>query len=271
MPFSKLSSHLRQLPWQGHLALLGSLLLASSTAACVYRTPQAHVPVAIPAFSAIDVEGSTTEVTTAEGLALKPDADQKIRRDLAEALAAAGKRRGASDEQAAQAGERGKARFHAHVHIQEEIPWDAAINKDGIAVVSLIAFPFGIINTRERLTVDVTVESGGWAFTGHGAADKFGSLYSPALKRALAVALDQALADASAHGGERLAAPEGQGGAPLQQKPPDWKVQGIAGGGKGSLLKARGAGSLGGNRGPSPTVRTPESPRRELPSASALP
>ena len=229
MPFfSSLSGHLRPLPWQRYLTLLGSLLLASSTAACVYRTPQAHVPESIPVFSAIDVEGSTAEVTTVEGLALQPDAEQKIRRDLAEALASAGKRRRAApgDEQA---GERGKARFHAHVHVQEEIPWDAAINKDGIAVVSLLAFPFGIINTRERLTVDVTVQSGGWSFTGHGAADKFGSIYSPALKRALAVALDRALADASTHGGERLATPAGQGGARLF----GWGRILAAGGGRG--------------------------------------
>jgi hypothetical protein len=48
------------------------------------------------------------------------------------------------------------------------------------------------------LSVDITITRDGRTFVGHGSADKRGSIYAPARKRALAVALDQALASASA-------------------------------------------------------------------------
>jgi hypothetical protein len=55
------------------------------------------------------------------------------------------------------------------------------------------------------VTVNVSFESGGRVFKGTGAADEHGSLYSSAYKRALRVALDRALADATQHASEPAA------------------------------------------------------------------
>ncbi|MCA9643462.1 MAG: hypothetical protein KC492_22340 [Myxococcales bacterium] len=61
----------------------------------------------------------------------------------------------------------------------------------------LVAAPAGAMIEASDLTVDVDLEAGGQTFHGHGEANKNGSLYVDARRRALAVALDRALKDAA--------------------------------------------------------------------------
>ena len=91
----------------------------------------------------------------------------------------------------------GRARVRVRIDLERRSSIYDAMRKDGIAFVALLGAPLGLVIDNEKLSVDLTVESAGRTFTGHGAAEKLGSLYAPARRRALAVALDRALADAS--------------------------------------------------------------------------
>lgn len=74
------------------------------------------------------------------------------------------------------------------------------LHQDGIALWFLI-WPMlgGMVTEREHVGVDVVVTSHGRLLRGHGEAEKEGSIYAPAQKRALALALGRALRDAYAH------------------------------------------------------------------------
>ena len=74
----------------------------------------------------------------------------------------------------------------------------AFLHQDGIALWFLI-WPLmgGMVTAREHVGVDVVVTSHGRLLRGH--APKEGSIYAPAQKRALAVALGRAFRDAYAH------------------------------------------------------------------------
>jgi len=76
----------------------------------------------------------------------------------------------------------------------------AFLSQDGIALWFLV-WPMlgGMVTAREHVGVDVVVTSHGRLLRGHGEAEKEGSIYAPAQKRALAVALGRALRDAYAH------------------------------------------------------------------------
>src|SRR5580765_2727326 len=75
----------------------------------------------------------------------------------------------------------------------------AFLSHDGIALWFLI-WPIlgGMVTEREHVGVDVVVTSHGRLLRGHGDGEKEGSIYAPAQKRALAVALGRALRDAYA-------------------------------------------------------------------------
>ncbi len=99
-----------------------------------------------------------------------------------------------------------RANQHAHgapmamsVAVQVDKPrsYLAFLQEDGIAAM-LIVWPVlaGVVTERAKLSVDVVITSGDRLLHGHGTAEKEGSLYAPAQKRALAVALGQAVASA---------------------------------------------------------------------------
>jgi hypothetical protein len=79
------------------------------------------------------------------------------------------------------------------VDLEDEFYW---VKYCSVACV----FPalMGTVGGYTTLAVDVTVETDTGTYIGHGRATKWGGLYAPAFKRALAVALDEALATASA-------------------------------------------------------------------------
>lgn len=64
--------------------------------------------------------------------------------------------------------------------------------------MGILPLPLGLTYEQAKLSVDVEVEveRNGQTFRGRGAAEKMGGSYAPARRRALAVALDRALASA---------------------------------------------------------------------------
>lgn len=157
---------------------------------CAYQTPAAHIPAAMPAIApgSLDV----TEVTVVDA---KHEVDDEtvagVRRETTEILVKAAKERGALAAP-------GHTTVHAHVTLEERRNFaEDALHQDGIAIFGLWPMAFGMVNAQQRLSVEVEVETNGRTFHGRGSAEKAGSLYSDARRRALAVALDRALADAA--------------------------------------------------------------------------
>jgi hypothetical protein len=171
--------------------------VAAGAAGCAYRTPAVHLPAAIPpvAPGALDV----TEVTVvADGDDVDPEDAADVREWTAALLAKAANERGAAHPAGAAGG---PARVHVHVELVSSRPgFFLGILKGG-PLTGMIALPGWLLGgeiVRERLRVGVTLETGGRTFTGEAWGDKAGSLYVPARRRALAIALDRALAAAAA-------------------------------------------------------------------------
>jgi len=163
------------------------LALAGGAAGCAYATPTTHIPPAIPALDPCTLD--VTDVTVVDRAhGGDPEVAADVRHDTALILLRAAKRRG---------GESGPSRVSVRVELVETRSIMDSVAVDGMAIFALVPAPLGTVTGRERLEVDLTVYVGGRTFVGHGSANKLGSIYAPALKRALAVALDEAFADAS--------------------------------------------------------------------------
>ena len=90
-----------------------------------------------------------------------------------------------------------RERASSHVTLEERADYlDNALRQDGFAVMGILPLPLGFTYEQAKLSVDVEVERNGQTFRGHGTAEKMGGIYAPARRRALAVALDRALASA---------------------------------------------------------------------------
>ncbi len=166
------------------------LAFAFALTGCAYRIPETHVPTPIAdevATSPIDI---TVDAARGE---VDSKTAQSVRDDTVAILAGAGAR-------PRDAG----ARMHVHVRLVARRDANDALNEDGFAVFGLWPVVFGMVCERQELTVDVTIDADGRAITGHGAAEKLGGIYAPARRRALAVALDAALADAARKTGVSL-------------------------------------------------------------------
>jgi hypothetical protein len=167
------------------------LVLAVTMTGCAFRTPTPTVPRAIagdappPAHlqvTSIDVQargGTVDEATTSA-----------VRAQTAKILADAARKSCTGD---------GPATVHVTVTLGEYVDELAsAVYHDGFAYLGwVVGAPAGLTYERQELGVEVTITRGGRTFTGHGQAEKEGSIYARARKRALAVALDRALADAA--------------------------------------------------------------------------
>jgi hypothetical protein len=83
------------------------------------------------------------------------------------------------------------------VNVEKPRDYLSFLHTDGIGLFFLI-WPIlgGMVIDRSKVDVDVVIASGNRLLHGHGSADKEGSVYAPARKRALAVALDQAVSSA---------------------------------------------------------------------------
>lgn len=170
-------------------ALLSGFLFAPGSG-CAYQTPAAHLPASVSGIApgALDV----SDVTVVDARRPIDDATvEGVRRETAAILVeAANARIGPA------AG--GGAVVHAHVTIEQEDNFlDRAMREDGLAAFSVVTLPLGMKYEQARLSVDVEVERNGQTLRGHGTAEKMGGIYAHARRRALAVALDRALAAAT--------------------------------------------------------------------------
>jgi hypothetical protein len=166
-------------------------ILGLSITGCAFRTATPAVPAQIagdsrpPAHlevSSVDVV-TTGPVTTPKAYDI-PSLTRKI-------LAYAARRSRTGD---------GPATVSVEVTLGKYGSWLPDLEHDGIVLMPLLpVFLAGVVFEHQALRVDLVVTREGQRFLGHGKAEKAGSLYAPALKRALAVALDRALADASGH------------------------------------------------------------------------
>ena len=160
-------------------------LVLALGAGCAFRTATVHVPAPIPAMAAGQLATDVT-VTGAEPVddAVAGEVRAKTTRMM---------RKAASEHGA-------PGHVQVSVDLARRVDYLSFLHRDGMAA-AFLAFPLlaGMVLDHETIGVDVTVESGGRTFTGHGEGDKDGSLYASGLKRALAVALDRALADAAKH------------------------------------------------------------------------
>jgi hypothetical protein len=170
------------------------LILALPIAGCAFRTPTPAVPRAIAGDAArpARLEVSSVEVVTAAGAA-DAETAADVRAQTRKILADAARKSATGD---------GPAKVGVTVSLGKYEDYVAhAIRQDGMALIFWgMAAPSGLTCDRQALSVDVVVTHDGRRFFGHGEADKEGSIYAPARKRALAVALDHALADAAKYG-----------------------------------------------------------------------
>ncbi len=153
-------------------------LLALATG-CAYRTPNVALPPEVPAIEQTAVSVEAKDELDAETIA-------ELRGKTEQLLARASRSR------------TGHARVCVRVVVEKDT--DAltdAMHTDGMAAMAVPALLLGTSFQRARVAVDVAVETeDGRMLRGRGEAEKDGSLYAAARKRALAVALDRALADA---------------------------------------------------------------------------
>jgi hypothetical protein len=174
---------------KNHLARTFLLLaLATGPMGCVYRVPPAHLPdfLAVPA-AGLDV--AEVQIVDHHPTQVDTDTPEDAWQDTVQILAGAARERPASGAL--------PARVRVRIDRDRRGSIFDSMRTDGIASIGLFFLPFGFVMDNEKISVDVTIEHAGRTFTGHGSAEKLGSMYAPARRRALAVALDRALADAS--------------------------------------------------------------------------
>lgn len=157
--------------------------------ACTYRTPDVHYPEGLPAIDPARL--ALTKVTVYDegrGAAVtEPDTVGEVQRDLDEVFAKAVRKRGTTGSDAKA---KINVRLFAHGGMSD------AVSRDGCAAVGYVTTPSGQATEWEELAVDLTLDVEGRTYRGTGRAEKIGSIYVDARRRALATALDIALAQA---------------------------------------------------------------------------
>ncbi|MDI1451052.1 hypothetical protein [Polyangium sp. 6x1] len=163
------------------------LAVALGASGCAYRVPPTHIPPSL-AFSAADLDVDEIRIVDHDPTRDDTDTPADIWQDTVQILSKAARARPGASE---------GARVRVRIDLEQRSSIYDAMRDDGIAAMGMLFGLFGLVIDNEKLSVDVTVERAGRTFTGHGSAQKLGSFYAPARRRALAVALDRALADAS--------------------------------------------------------------------------
>jgi hypothetical protein len=171
------------------------VVAATRVVGCTYATSAVHVPESLPGFGAGELALGNVDVIRSKG-----DIDARTAGDVCgEVEDILG--RAVQSHAATAAGDSG-ARVDVSVRIdgQDDFIADAGYY-DGCGAMPLLIFaPGGTMTENDRVSVSLVVRSRAGVYEGHGFGDRNGSLYVGARRRALAVALDRALADAAAHG-----------------------------------------------------------------------
>ena len=170
------------------------LLFVTLSAGCAFRTPTPSIPPSLAGDAAppAHVTVAAVAVTSTEG-ELDIETRDAVRAQTEKILVDAARKN-------ATGGQAPVVRADVELGVFEDYA-AAAMARDGMAVFSyFLLAPAGVAFERQRLTVHLQVERDGRRFHGTGTADKQGSIYAPARKRALAVAIDNALADAARRG-----------------------------------------------------------------------
>jgi hypothetical protein len=181
---------LRSMLMRSTLVCLLPFTVALGAVGCAFRTPTPNVPPVIAGSASPPAHLRVSEVTVVsdEGN-VDPETVGAVRDQTVKILADAARKSSTGG---------GSANVRVRVHLGEYTDSvETAMHVDGLAVIGYFMAPAGLTFERQKLSVDVAIERGGRAFTGHGEADKEGSIYARARKRALAVALDEALSDAA--------------------------------------------------------------------------
>ncbi len=167
------------------LTLALTACIVGTGTGCAYRTPEVHVPAALPTgiFAGdVDVDvhldhhradaATTADVTSWMGKMLPKKAGSQP----------------------------------AHVWVRVDADEMASMGNGWEACNVACLFPvlLGMNVGHQTVRVQVVIETGGRLFKGFGGADKWGSLWAMPLKRALAVALDRALTSAASSPPEML-------------------------------------------------------------------
>lgn len=144
--------------------VIGSFVLAG----CAYRTPVVHVPEPHGLDVAeVTVEGQPSETMT-------------------------------KDVRAMVSRHAGTETTRVRIALDDSNNWVyRALNHDGMAILGMWPILFGMTYESETVSVDVEIDGkNGRTLVGHATAEKDGSLFAKARRRAIAAALDKALANA---------------------------------------------------------------------------
>jgi hypothetical protein len=167
--------------------LLAAFSLA--TTGCAFRTPTPNLPPAIVGYGRppAQIEVASVDVASTKG-PLDPVVADEVRTRTMKILSDAARKSRSGD---------GPAVVHVKVSLGE---YRNDVGKY-LANMSigfwLLGAPAGLTYDKQSLSVDLDVTRNGRSFAGHGEGECWGGLYAPARKRAIAVALDRALANAA--------------------------------------------------------------------------
>lgn len=153
-----------------------ALAMLFTSGACSYRTPTVRVPSELPSTTtASELTVSVTERGQAHELS-----DYDLNRAMSW-----------TNEILRDEGTHPPGRTAVRIDIEDRVAWMQYCGP--MCLVPVLA---GVNAGRVTLSVELDVDAGGRRYRGRGHATRSGSLYANAFKRALAVALDRALADA---------------------------------------------------------------------------
>jgi hypothetical protein len=158
-------------------------LAALGAVACVHQAPPVQIPASVPDFSSVRVDETKVTVVYSDGDAAEPEIAADYQREADSLLSdAAAKRKGAAAT--------------ADAEVRVVILGGRSVYRAGAFVLPYVLFAhaFGTATTFGKISVDLTLRSDGHVFRGHGEASEKGSYRVSIRRRALAVALDQALA-----------------------------------------------------------------------------
>jgi hypothetical protein len=164
-----------------------AFIISMFAVGCAYRTPEVHVPASMPALDPGAITVHEISVVDGVGDPVSETVAADVADDAADILEDAANECGSRTD---------PGRVRMHVVLEES--WVFPVREMGTGTLFAFGGLAGMQIDHQTLSIELEVDSGGRTFRGRGAAAIGGSLYAPARRRALALAIDRALAQASA-------------------------------------------------------------------------